>query len=94
MRSGKAGTGFFDRDKRFRGSALFVSKRARALSDMTVIDVVGADPGLTEFLAGLSKSPLVLQEASSGDTLFSFRSASGYVNGSDIRIQGSLLSRA
>jgi hypothetical protein len=87
---GKSGTGFFDRDRRFRGSAVFVSKRARALSDLTVIDVVGADPGLTEFLSGLHGSPVILQETSSGDTLFSFGWASGFVNGKDIRVQGSL----
>ena len=87
---GKGGTGFFDDKKRFRGWASLVSKRGRALSDLTVIDVVGADAGLAEFLSHLDKSRLVLQEPESGETLFNFRWASGYVNGKDIRVQGIL----
>jgi hypothetical protein len=66
-----------------------VSKRVRGLSELTIIDVVGADAGLAAFLVHLDKSRLVVQE-SSGDTLFSFRWASGYVNGLDIRVQGVL----
>jgi hypothetical protein len=84
-----AGAGFFDDRKRFMGSATLVSRRVRALSDLTVIDVVGADASLAKFLSHLDKSRLLVQE-SSGDTLFSFRWASGYVNGTDIRVQGVL----
>jgi hypothetical protein len=84
-----AGAGFYDSGKVFRGRAALVSKRNRALSDLTVIDVVGADAGLASYLAHLDKSRLVVRDAS-GDALFSFRWASGYVNGNDIRIQGVL----
>jgi hypothetical protein len=68
---------------------MLVSKRMRALSDLTILDVVGADAGLAQFLAHLDKSRLVVREKS-GDTMFTFRWASGYVNGTDIRIQGVL----
>jgi len=86
-----AGTaaGFFDDRKRFRGSAILVSRRKRGLSDLTIIDVVGADAGLAEFLVHLDKSRIVVRE-SGGDALFTFRWASGYVNGIDIRVQGVL----
>jgi hypothetical protein len=83
-------TGFYDSKKLLRGWAAFVSKRKRALSDLTVIDVVGADPGLTTYLSHLDKARLTLVEPVSGETLFAFRWASGYVNGNDIRIQGVL----
>jgi hypothetical protein len=86
--SGK--TDFFDDRKRFRGWARLVSKRKRPLSDLIVLDVVGAEPALSEFLAHLDKSRLVLREPTSGTTLFNFQWASGYVNGNDIRIQGIL----
>lgn len=84
-----SGPGFLDDCKRFRGSAALVSKRNRGLSDLTIIDVVGADAGLAEFLSHLDKSRLVVQGAG-GDALFTFRWASGYVNGIDIRVQGVL----
>lgn len=83
------GTGFLDDRKRFRGSATLVSKRKRGLSDLTIIDVVGADAGLAEFLVHLDRSRIVIQ-GSGGDALFTFRWASGYVNGLDIRVQGVL----
>jgi hypothetical protein len=83
------GPGFFDERKRFRGCAILVSKRKRGLSDLTILDVVGADAGLAEFLVHLDKSRVVVQE-SGGDAIFTFRWASGFVNGLDIRVQGVL----
>jgi hypothetical protein len=68
---------------------MLVSRRTRALSDLIILDVVGADSGLAQFLAHLDKSRLVVRE-SGGDMMFSFRWASGYVNGTDIRVQGVL----
>jgi len=90
---GTAGTVFFDSQKKFRGCASLVSKRGRAQSDLTVIDVVGADAGLTAFLSQLVRGGLVVREPGSGDTLFKFQWASGFVNGQDINIQG-ILDRA
>jgi hypothetical protein len=88
IEAGVGGTRFFDGQKRFRGCAALVTKRSRAQSDLTVLDVVGADAGLTAFLAELVRSSLVVQE--SDDTLFNFQWASGFVNGKDIKIQGIL----
>jgi hypothetical protein len=90
MEAGIGGTGFFDGQKRLRGWANLVTKRSRAQSDLTVIDVVGADAGLTAFLAQLVRSSLVVREPATGDTLFNFQWASGFVNGKDIKIQGIL----
>lgn len=90
MDAGIGGTGFFDAQKKFRGWAKLVTKRSRAQSDLTVIDVVGADAGLTAFLAQLVRGSLVVQEPAGGDTLFNFQWASGFVNGKDIKIQGML----
>jgi hypothetical protein len=84
------GAGFYDSTKMFRGEAMLVSKRSRALSELTVLDIVGADAGLTSYLSHLDKSRLIVRDRASGDALFSFRWASGYVNGSDIRVQGVL----
>ncbi len=90
MDAGVGGTGFFDGQKKFRGWASLVTKRSRAQSDLTVLDVVGADPGLTAFLAQLVRGSLLVKEPDNGDTLFEFQWASGFVNGKDIKIQGIL----
>jgi hypothetical protein len=86
----KGGTSFFDDRKRLRGTASLISRRNRALSDLTVIDVVGAEPELIEYLSHLDRSRLVLREPGSGETVFNFLWASGYVNGKDIKVQGIL----
>jgi hypothetical protein len=88
--TGVTGAGFYDARKAFRGEASFVSKRARALSELTVIDVVGADADLTSYLAHLDHGRLIVRDRASGASLYTFLWASGYVNGSDIRIQGVL----
>ena len=85
-----SGANFFDAQKRHRGSATLVTKRVPALSGLTVIDVVGADVPLTEFLARLDRSRLLVQRPSDGGTMYSFRWASGYTNGAEVRIQGML----
>ena len=85
-----SGAGFYDGRKAFRGEARLVSKRHRALSELTVIDVVGADAGLASYLAQLDHSRLVVRDRASGDALYTFLWASGYVNGTDIRVQGVL----
>jgi hypothetical protein len=87
---GAAGAGFYDGRKNFQGAAYLVSRRNRALSDLTVIDVVGAEPRLASYLTHLDRGRLVVRDQASGDTLFTFRWASGYVNGPDVRIQGVL----
>jgi hypothetical protein len=84
------GAGFYDGRKTFQGEASLVSRRNRALSELTVLDVVGADPMLASYLAHLDRSRLFIRDRITGDALFTFRWASGYVNGSDIRVQGVL----
>jgi hypothetical protein len=88
--SGVAGIGFYDARRNFQGEASLVSKRKRALSDLTMIDVVGADPRLAIYLTHLDRTRLIIRDRATGDTLFNFRWASGYVNGPDVRIQGVL----
>ncbi len=90
MKPGKGDTGFFDGQKRLRGCASLVTRRSRAQSDLTVIDVVGADDGLTAFLSQLVRGSLLIQDPGTGDTLFDFQWASGIVNGTDIKVQGVL----
>jgi hypothetical protein len=90
MDAGIGGNGFFDGQKKLRGFAGLVTRRSRAQSDLTVLDVVGADAGLTDFLAKLVRSSLVVREPDGGETLFTFQWASGFVNGKDIKIQGIL----
>jgi hypothetical protein len=81
---------FFDGDKRSRGSAARVTRRQRALSGLTSLDVAGADGVLATFLTHLDKGPLVVRFATGGDAGFVFRWASGYANGDEIRVQGLL----
>lgn len=85
-----AGAGFIDHHKRYRGSASLTTQRPPALSTLTVVDVVGAEKELAEFLTRLDHTPLVVQNLTTGGTLLSFRWASGYQNGPGIRLQGVL----
>jgi len=89
-RSSGGGARFFDAEKRDRGWASGVIQRQRALSLLTAIDVVGADPDLAAFLAHLDRAQLLVRDPVSGAALFHFRWASGYQNGEGVRIQGVL----
>ncbi len=82
---------FFDNKNRYRGSASQVTSRAPAFSGLTVMDVVGADRELAPFLTCLDRSVLSIQHPTTGATLFTFQWASGYENGSGIRVQGMLV---
>lgn len=88
--TGRGGGRFFDNKKMYRGSADTVTARQRAFLGLTVLDVVGPDDGLTEFLTRLDRRRLVVQNPGDGSALFTFRWASGYPNGKDIRVQGVL----
>jgi hypothetical protein len=81
---------FFDNKKKYRGSARVVTPRPPAVSGLTVMDVVGADPDLVAFLTYLDRRGLMVQHPNTGDALFTFRWASGYQNGSDLKVQGML----
>ncbi len=86
----RGGGRFFDNRKRYRGSAVTIIAREPNFSNLTVLEVVGADQHLAEFLALLDRSRLQVQHPRTGNTLFTFRWASGYENGKGIRVQGVL----
>jgi hypothetical protein len=82
---------FFDARKQDRGWAQKVTKRAKALGRLTVLDVVTSDRELALFLEGLDHSGLRVQCTDLGGASYEFVWASGYANGSGIRIQGVLV---
>jgi hypothetical protein len=84
---------FFDSSNRLRGSASRVTERTGGLSRLTSIDVEGADAALSEFLTHLDRSNIVVRDRDTESTLYAFRWASGYSNGSGIRVQGMLEGR-
>jgi hypothetical protein len=88
-----AGARFFDARKRDRGCAGSVTRRPPGLNRLTVIDVAGAPPDLHAYLIHLDKSHLLMRHPRTGDTLYEFRWASGYADGTSIRIQGILAPR-
>jgi hypothetical protein len=89
----RSGARFFDARKRDQGLAGSVTRRPPGLNPLTVIDVVDAAPALFAFLAHLDKSQLLLRHPHTGATLYEFRWASGYADGSSVRIQGLLAPR-
>jgi hypothetical protein len=88
---GPSGARFFDENKRDRGWAKKVTKRAQAPGRLTVLDVVTTEPSLASFLTGLDRSGLRVQYTDVSGASYTFAWASGYENGTQIRIQGVLL---
>jgi hypothetical protein len=84
------GARFFDGDKRDRGWARKVTRRAQAVGRLTVLDVETTEPSLAAFLSGLDKAPLRVQDTGNSGESYTFTWASGYENGTGIRIQGIL----
>ena len=84
------GARFFDVDKRDRGWARKVTRREKAVGRLTVLDVESPEPSLAAFLTGLDKAPLRVQDAGASGSSYTFTWASGYENGTSIRIQGIL----
>jgi hypothetical protein len=89
-RTGPSGVDFFDGDDRYCGRAARVTRRVRPVLALESIDVAGADPQLTTYLRRLDRGRLLVQESGTGNPLFSFRWASGYFNGDEIRVQGAI----
>jgi len=83
-----------DEQDRDRGWAGQVTRRAQGLSGLTVLDVSASEPTLAAFLTALDRTRLRVQLTSSTGESYTFAWASGYVNGSQIRIQGVLESGA
>jgi hypothetical protein len=86
---GASGARFFDRSRDL-GWADTVTKRVRAVSTLTTLDVAGAEPELARILGFLDRGRLRIQCTDLAGTSYAFRWASGYVNGHDVRIQGVL----
>lgn len=84
------GARFFDEQKRDRGWASKVVKRPQALGRLVVLEVTATDAALLAFLGSLDKSPLRVQQTDVEGENYVFAWASGYENGSTVRIQGIL----
>ena len=89
MLKDQVGARFFDRDGE-RGWAAKVVRREGAPGALVRLDVTTTDAGLKSFLASLDRSPLRVQQTGEEGTTYAFAWASGYDNGSTIRIQGIL----
>jgi len=84
------GARFFDVDKRDRGWARRVTRRQKTIGRLTVLDVENPEPPLAAFLTGLDRAPLRVQDTGASGESYMFTWASGYENGTSIRIQGIL----
>ena len=65
-------------------------KRERQTGRLIVLDVTTTDPALLSFLGALDKSPLRVQQTGAEGGSYTFAWASGYDNGSTVRVQGVL----
>ena len=88
---GASSARFFDEKNQDRGWAKKVTKRANAVGRLTILDVVTTEAPLASFLTGLDRSGLHVQCTDIAGASFKFQWASGYENGSQIRIQGVLV---
>jgi hypothetical protein len=85
------GARFFDENKRDRGWAKKVTRRAHNIGKLTVLDVTTTEASLADFLVGLDKGGLRVQCTDVSGESYVFAWASGYENGAQIRIQGVLV---
>ena len=86
-----SGARFFDENKQDRGWAQKVTRRSQSIGRLTVLDVVTTEASLANFLVGLDKGRLSVQCTDVSGESYTFAWASGYENGSQIRIQGVLV---
>ena len=85
------GARFYAKGKQDLGRAAQVTARApRSGSTLTVFDVIGAEPALARALSFLDQGALRIHCENDLRTCYVFRWASGYGNGTDVRIQGIL----
>jgi hypothetical protein len=84
------GARFFDHDCHDLGWAAKVAKRPPSLGGLTVLDVTTAEPVLAAYLRALDKGRLVVRCDGLEGASYRFAWASGYANGTDIRVQGVL----
>ena len=90
MSSNKSAARFFDEQRRDRGWASQVTRRVRRIDGLTTLDVTTNEAGLAAFLRSLERSRLRVQCTDDEGESYTFAWASGYQNGSQIRIQGAL----
>jgi hypothetical protein len=90
MPSEQTGARFFDDQRQDRGWAAKVVRKVRMLGGLTILDVVTNEASLATFLRELDRSPLSVQHTDSEGESYTFAWASGYENGTAIRIQGML----
>ena len=90
MSNEQTGARFVDEHKRDRGWASKVVRREKALGRLVVLDVTTTDPELSRFLGALDRSPLLVQQTDAEGASYRFAWASGYENGTAIRVQGVL----
>jgi hypothetical protein len=86
-----SGARFFDAQNQDRGWAQKVMKRAQSIGRLTVLDVVTSDANLASFLEALDHGGLHVQCTDLDATSYEFAWASGYANGSGIRVRGVLV---
>jgi hypothetical protein len=67
-----------------------VVRRNGSLGGLTVLDVMTNEASLAAFLRALDRSPLRVQYTDHEGETYTFAWASGYENGTAIRIQGKL----
>jgi hypothetical protein len=84
------GARFFDGSKRDLGWAFRVSKRTPLLGSLTVLDVSTTEEALAASLVALDNDRLLVETDGPGAERMAFAWASGYSNGTQIRIQGML----
>jgi hypothetical protein len=87
----QSGARFFDDRRQDRGWASKVVRRIPSLGGLTVLDVNTNEASLAAFLRALDRSPLRVQYTDSEGETYTFAWASGYENGTAIRIQGRLV---
>ena len=90
MSSTRSGARFFDERRLDRGWASQVKRRVRRLDGLTTLDVTTNESSLAAFLSSLDRSPLRVQSTDDEGESYTFAWASGYENGSQIRVQGLL----
>ena len=86
----QGGAHFYDEHKHDRGWAKTVIRRKPALGGLIVLDILTTEPALGSFLRALDKAPLQVHQTGENAVTYRFAWASGYANGSMVRVQGVL----
>ena len=85
-----SGARFFNKVNRDLGRAGKVTTHVRRGPALTVVDITGAEPDLTRALTLLDRERVRIHCEDAASTCYVFTWASGYANGSAVRIQGML----